>query len=202
MMLKWTERAAKVASEVARVSVVALALSLVALPAVAGSMYTWETEDGTSAFTDDPKRIPAMYKDKAVKKTMGKLKDYSRLTPAEPPSGPSYEERIQARLAELRDRDERHSEAEMLAAHHGMGRGPMLQVGPLLVPIGQSLRQQPYEPIVADQVTVNDGRHNTTKTIRVIRQGDRVIYAERPQYSDWLTGRVQREQDVIGTAHR
>ena len=36
-----------------------------AAPAVADPVYSWRTEDGGYAFTDDPKGIPARYRDQA-----------------------------------------------------------------------------------------------------------------------------------------
>ena len=74
----------------------------VAAPAAAGIAYQWTTGEGTVAFTDDPKRIPAKYKDAAVKRDLGKLKSYPRFTVSKTTSEASYAERIDARLEELR----------------------------------------------------------------------------------------------------
>jgi hypothetical protein len=51
-------------------------------PSFAGTVFTWETDDGTISFTDDAKRIPARYKLSATKKEMSPLKTYPRYTPA------------------------------------------------------------------------------------------------------------------------
>ena len=47
-------------------AVVAVIVGLgVAGSASAGTVYSWQTEDGTSAYTDDRKRIPARYRSQA-----------------------------------------------------------------------------------------------------------------------------------------
>ena len=49
-------------------------------PAFAGNVYSWVTDDGTYAFTDDSKRIPAKHRAEAKKRSMGKLTRYERFT--------------------------------------------------------------------------------------------------------------------------
>lgn len=73
-------------------------------PAFAGNVYSWVTEDGTHAFTDDSKRIPAKHRDQAKRRPMEKLTRYERFTvvDAEKSDG-SYEDRILARRDALRD---------------------------------------------------------------------------------------------------
>ena len=62
----------------------ALALILglgVASTATAGEVYSWTTDAGVRAFTNDQKRIPSRYKTAAKKQTVGSLKAYERYTP-------------------------------------------------------------------------------------------------------------------------
>lgn len=72
-------------------------------PAFAGNVYSWVTEDGTYAFTDDSKRIPAKHRAEARKRTMGKLTRYERFTEVSSESKAPYAERIRARRLELRE---------------------------------------------------------------------------------------------------
>ena len=57
-----------------RKSLVAVGLVCsLAAPAAAGTLYSWTTEEGTIAFTDDAKRIPARYRDVAKRRQVGGL---------------------------------------------------------------------------------------------------------------------------------
>jgi hypothetical protein len=71
-------------------------------PAFAGNVWSWRTEDGTYAFTDDSKRIPAKHQAEAKRKTMGKLTRYERFTELSAESEKPYAERIRERRSELR----------------------------------------------------------------------------------------------------
>jgi len=67
--------------------------------ATAGTVYSWQTEDGTMAYTDDAKRIPARYKDQARRSTLQPLGSYARYTPLE--TSEAYGERLTERRTEL-----------------------------------------------------------------------------------------------------
>ncbi len=78
-----------------------LSLALVG-PAVAGNVYSWVTEDGTHAFTDDPKRIPEMHRGDAKARALGDLKRYDRYTVDR--TGQGYTARLEQRRSDLRER--------------------------------------------------------------------------------------------------
>ncbi len=71
-------------------------------PAFAGNVYSWVTEDGTYAFTDDSKRIPAKHRAEARKRPMGKLTRYERYTEVSSDIQTPYADRIRERRAALR----------------------------------------------------------------------------------------------------
>lgn len=71
-------------------------------PSFAGNVYSWVTEDGTYAFTDDSKRIPAKHRAEARKRPMGKLTRYERFTEVNSESNKPHAERIRERRTELR----------------------------------------------------------------------------------------------------
>jgi hypothetical protein len=71
-------------------------------PAIAGNVYSWVTEDGTYAFTDDAKRIPAKHRSEARERTMGKLTRYERYTEVSSETDKPYADRIRNRQSELR----------------------------------------------------------------------------------------------------
>ena len=72
-------------------------------PAFAGNVYSWVTEDGTYAFTDDSKRIPAKHRSEAKRRSMGKLTRYERYTEINADVEKPYAERIRERRDALRD---------------------------------------------------------------------------------------------------
>ena len=78
-----------------------LALGLAA-PAAAETVYSWRTEDGGYAFTDDEKAIPERYRAAAKPRQVGGLSGYERLTLEDPAATSRYAERLAARLDHLR----------------------------------------------------------------------------------------------------
>ena len=62
-----------------RLTVVVLFCTFLAGPAQADT-FRYETEEGVLSFTDDLKRIPTIYRDRAVKIEFPPLKDYPRLS--------------------------------------------------------------------------------------------------------------------------
>jgi hypothetical protein len=72
--------------------VIAAALAIAGLPGIAGADYwRYETDSGSTAFTDDAKNIPAKYRDSAVKIAEESLFTYKRLSIVDPvkPATPS-----------------------------------------------------------------------------------------------------------------
>ncbi|MBW2542498.1 MAG: DUF4124 domain-containing protein [Deltaproteobacteria bacterium] len=79
----------------------------VATPAVSGEIYSWETGDGNVAFTDNPKNIPARYRDQVkVRKTQG-IEDYARFTAEDSAVTDTYSDRLAQRIAYLRQANRR-----------------------------------------------------------------------------------------------
>src|SRR5262249_59931584 len=46
--------------------------------------YTWQTEEGATAFTDDLRSVPEAYRAPAERRTFSKLSGYRHLTPTDP----------------------------------------------------------------------------------------------------------------------
>ena len=63
-----------------RTAAIAAVTLIFALPALAGEIYSWRTEDGAYAFTDDAKAIPPRYRDQVETRKSEGLRDYPRLT--------------------------------------------------------------------------------------------------------------------------
>ena len=80
-----------------------LALSLLlANYSRAGEVYSWETADGNVAFTDNPKNVPARYRDEVqVRKSAG-IGDYARFTAEDSAESGRYSDQLAKRLDYLR----------------------------------------------------------------------------------------------------
>lgn len=152
---------------------VGLAIAGVAAPSLAGTVYSWTTEDGTSAFTDDPKRIPAKYKNKAERRQLGKLKNYKQYTESKIKHETPYEKRVAERLEGLRapeppavsagppGRDDR--------VRYGLGIGAP-DNDQVSFPVGQS-----DEPFVTSEHRIRTRESIATQDVQVTKQGDKVI---------------------------
>ena len=77
-------------------------LMALAAPAQASDIYTWRTEDGATAFTDDPKAIPARYRDQVETRRAAALGGYERFSRQDSAVTDPYELRLAKRLERLR----------------------------------------------------------------------------------------------------
>jgi len=156
-------------------------------PAFAGSVYSWVTEEGTYAFTDDAKRIPAKYKAEAKRRNVGKLSGYEQLTRSEIDSDGAYGDRLGARLDGLRGQNQPAPMRGHVRQHRG-GRDATyfgVRTG------SRTALQFPVEgrmggdqPIVVDKIRSKRAGGNTTRHLTVVKQGDRVISVVAPRRND------------------
>ncbi len=88
----------------------------IATPTVAGEFYSWETADGNVAFTDNPKNIPARYRDQLRVRKFGGIEDYARFTSQDSAEAVRYSDQLAKRIEYLRglnsDRDVAPAAAE------------------------------------------------------------------------------------------
>jgi len=146
-------------------------------PALAETVYRWSADDGSVAFTDDAKRIPAQYRDQAQQTHTGDLKSYPRYTPMR--TAP-------ARAAGTADRIERARAADACeAAPAATASTPSTQT--ILQLNRRSSIAIPNEqltgdgPIVVEQRRVRDRNNISTTHVTVVRQGDRILSVVRPE---------------------
>ena len=82
---------------------IGIALGLVlAAPAAFAEMYSWRTEDGGYAFTDNREHVPARYADQVTVMPSRKLADYERFTPQDDAARSEQADRLAERLSYLR----------------------------------------------------------------------------------------------------
>lgn len=179
-MLRMQER-----SRGTRIALLAGVVLGIATPVIAGTVYSWKTEDGTISYADDKKRIPLMYRDSAKKQSTGKLENYGQFTESESRDPDSaYAERLNARLDSLR------GAATASAAQPGQAVAPAPHPiavstggsrygrGATIIPVGEATPGS-SEPIVIEEKRVYPEDSNATRHVTVIKQGDRVISVQK-----------------------
>ncbi len=156
-----------------------------ATPVVAGTVYTWRTEDGTVSFTDDVKHIPSRYRGQAETRAMKDLDGYKRFTPADKSStNDTYAERLNSRLATLKGED---AVARDGVEYGGSGDGIAVITGGtrnggngMVVPVGSS---RDGAPTIVEQRRTKPSDSMATRHETVVKQGDRVISIQRNEKS-------------------
>ena len=157
--------------------VIGMVAAAVAGSAGASTVYSWTTEDGTESFTDDPARIPSRYKKTAEKRTVGTLKNYPRLSVSQMKTDLPYEERIQARLADLRGQrapavSAGPPVAVMPSATIDLGLGTDGDHDQVSIPIAGGGDE---DPITISRHRIRGRDSIATQDMRVMRRGDDVI---------------------------
>jgi hypothetical protein len=173
-------------------SVVALAL---AAPAGAETVYRWTAADGSVAFTDDAKRIPAQYRAQAKRSESGDLENYERYTPTKA-SAESYEAKLAARIQRLREINEA-GDARPAAPPAGSGTQTILQLDNRTSVAIPNDQLGDDEPVIVEERRIRDRNNATTTHVTVVRQGDRILSVVRPETSssgvDWPS-----EEELLG----
>jgi len=174
-------------------SVTSLLLTLgLAGAAGAGPVYRWVGEDGSVAYSDELKRIPAEYRASAKRVKSGDLGGYARYTPAETRAA------SQQRMLQLNDRLERLRETNGNDGLTGK-RSVASDTSTILRLDNRSSITIPNErlasgePIVVEQRRVRDRNNISTTHVTVVRQGDEVLSVMRPESAhdraDWRSER-------------
>jgi hypothetical protein len=144
-----------------------------ALPALAGEIYSWRTEDGGYAFTDDAKAIPPRYRDQVeTRKTEG-LGDYPRLTATDAGATDAYARRLGERLDYLRSLNR---DLDFAYAPRPAKTG----VDSLAVQTGQFNIGVPLDgegdgTLVIEKVRFRHKNEMATRHNMVVRKGDEVL---------------------------
>lgn len=172
-------------------------------PSIAGTVYTWKTDEGTISYTDEFKRIPAKYRLSASKVEMGKLKNYPRYTP----TGATNVSELE-RMDSLQGPSSGQSAGVLRTRETGFdGRAVSIGEGGrygggtrVQLPIDGSADAN-GEPIVTDTYRVQPEDSLATRQVRVTRQGDRVIAVDKGQLNQrsWAgtTATGRPEKDVL-----
>jgi hypothetical protein len=182
----------------------ALAALLIAGPAAAErAYYTWRTDDGAYAFTDDVKAIPEAYRKQAERRTLRSLESYGRLTPSDARASSDYAKRLDARLAELRERGQRAVAPEAAAAAAPAGRPGSAPAITLRTGDDESptLEISPTEagggPVIVETVSARREQDIVTHDNTIVRQGDRTLAIVRSRPRQWnISEDIHIESDL------
>jgi hypothetical protein len=154
-------------------SAVAAITVFFSVPALASEIYSWRTEDGGYAYTDDAKAIPPRYRDRAQSQQAEGIASYRRLTSPPAHTMDAYARRLSNRLQDLRalnrdlDRASARPEYQSRVDHIEVDAGS-INVG---VPIDDGAN----EPIVIEKIRFRHRDEMATRHNLVVKQGDRVL---------------------------
>ncbi len=144
--------------------VMAFAL-LLASPSRAGEIYSWETADGNVAFTDNPKNIPARYRDQVqVRKSAG-IGDYERFTSEDSAATGRYSDQLAKRIEYLRESNSGRAAAPAVGQTIGVASITVSGVD-LRLPAADT-----NAPIIIEKLRVKSWGQITTRHDTLVSQG-------------------------------
>jgi hypothetical protein len=143
-----------------------------AMPAAA-EMWSWRTEDGGYAYTDDAKQIPARYRAQAKQISRRSLGSYERLTVQDDAASARYAAGVERRLASLRAANQDAERIEQAAAETAPETFVMSTGGANAPQITATMSGD--EPVVMEPVLIREKGDLRTRRATVVRQGNRVL---------------------------
>jgi hypothetical protein len=154
-----------------------------ATPAVAGEIFSWQTENGEVAFTDNPKKIPARYRSQAQKRTSERIEDYAQFSSGQPEETNRYAEKLAERVDYLRwFNSDREAQAEQPNTVAGVASINVRGID-LRLPASES-----DGPIIVQDVRVMGDGQIATRHDAVVRQGGRTLAIMRGRQEGELGG--------------
>lgn len=175
-------------------------VAALAAPAAAGRVYSWRTEDGGYAFTDDPKAIPARYRDQAKLRESARLGDYARYTPADDAAARRYAKQLTQRLARLRAMNAQPVVPRDAVAVDGSGPVASLtmQSANGYAPSVEISPNTGGEPIIVETLFTRPAGKMVTRHTQVVRQGDQILSILKPRLREWNVSTDIHDESEIG----
>ncbi len=158
---------------------------LLAVPAAAGEIYSWRTENGAYAFTDDEKSIPARYREEAQRHSTAALDDYERFTPEDSAAKQGYAEPLEARLERLRAFNAGRAVGPAVATPASREKTVSLQVNGRDAPTVNVTAGENTAPVVIEAIRTRPEGKMVTRPSTVIRQGGRTLAIIKPRSREW-----------------
>ena len=156
-----------------RTAAIAAVALIFALPALAGEIYSWRTEDGAYAFTDDAKAIPPRYRDQVETRATARLSDYPRLTATDARASDAYSRQLAERLIRLRSLNR---DLDAASAQPPVDTGvDSIAVQTGRFNIGVPLGAEDENPLVIERVRFRHKREMATRHDLVIRKNGELL---------------------------
>ena len=175
-------------------AIAALVLGAVAMPAAAGTQYQWRTVEGSFAFADSLKKVPARYRNEMTIRRMDSLSGYERFTPVDSNTTATYERQLAARLDALRSQSARWATAPRASS--------LTAANPILLRTGDNspaiqVTPEPGNgPIVMEKVQTRPHDGMVTRHSWVVRQGEKVIAVTIPRSHVSNTNDILIEESI------
>jgi hypothetical protein len=170
-----------------------------ALPAGAGEIYSWRTEDGGYAFAGERKNVPARYRDQIEVRRTEALGDYRRFTAQDDTAARRYEERLAERLERLRELNRPRPAAEGSGASSrdgdyvtirgGSNRGGGVDVS---TPLGRDA-----QPLETETIFMKRKDSDVVQPVRITRRGKEIVSISKPRNSQWNISDFEDEEDLL-----
>jgi hypothetical protein len=144
--------------------VLGLAL-LLATPSRSGEIYSWETADGNFAFTDNPKNIPARYRDQMRVRKSGGIEDYARFTAEDSAETERYSDQLAKRIEYLRWVNDGRDTAPAVSENVGAASVTISGVD-LRLPAADT-----SQPIIVEKLRVKSAGQIATRHDTLVSQG-------------------------------
>lgn len=174
-------------------------LAALAAPVAADPVYSWRTEDGGYAFTDDPKGIPARYRDQAKLRETARLRDYARYTPSDDKAAERYSEQLTRRLAHLRAVNAQPivRRETVAASSTGPTAALTMQSANGYQPSVEISQNTGGEPIIVETLFTRPEGKMVTRQTQVVRQGDQILSILKPRLREWnVTTDIHDESEL------
>ncbi len=143
----------------------------------AGEIYSWSTVDGNVAFTDNPKNIPARYRDQVqVRKSAG-IEDYARFTSKDSAKTALYSDQLAKRIEYLRGLNRDRAAAPAAAGSTGVASITVSGID-LRFPTADT-----SAPIIVEKLRVKSDGQIATRHDTFVSQGGRPLAIVRGNQS-------------------
>jgi hypothetical protein len=166
------------------------------------SYYTWQTEEGATAFADDLRSVPEAYRPHAERRTLSALKGYRHLTPSDARASAGYAARLDERLAYLRGLNAetaaaaRAAEAspaasQTISLRTGGDQSPTIDLG------GRGLATRGAGPVIVETLRAHPANRIVTRNNIVVSQDGETLAIVRSRGREWnVVDDIHIEKDL------
>jgi len=148
----------------------------------AGEIYSWSTVDGNVAFTDNPKNIPARYRDQVQVRRSAGIEDYAQFTSEDSAKTALYSDQLAKRIEYLRELNRDRAAAPAAADSTGVASITVSGID-LRFPTADA-----SAPIIVEKLRVKSDGQIATRHDTLVSQGGRPLAIVRGNQSAGFGG--------------